>query len=742
MSGNKRWKWILGLFAFLVAGLVAITYLFLANYDFNKLKPRIARAVREATGRNLTLDGDIKLEFGLSPSLSVEKVSFQNAPWGTRPELAKIRRLEMQIALIPLMRREIALKRLILIEPDILLETEPSGKLNFGFRNPMLPLFTFDVVRIERGILTYKDNQRGKVHSLKLESLNASLAGGTRPTELSLGGMFNGRPFEVRGNTGPLGALFAPGRSMPMKVTAGVDGATVVADGSIRDALKTKILDLVIHAEGSSIQKVAEFAGMTGVPDLGPFRLTARLAGTADRLSLDQVDFQAGSEECEMKVQGSIKDPLAPREMDLHFSVRGKDLARLDKVFGKPIPLKGAFSASGHLLSPAAKIFKVTGLKVRLGESDLNGSIDLNLSGVRPEVEALLSCQRLDLRSLWPKDEKAHPKNSTNSAARRVFSSEPLPLEVLKAIKGQIKIKCEQLLTPPLELRDFYADILVDNGSLFGKELNFFMSGGTVNGNFSLRPKGGSGAFELYLKADQLNIGSLLKELETKKFLEGKLDAEIELSGSGPSIAGWMAGLNGRTFAVLSQGRFYNKYPDLFGSGLDRSLLRLINPFRKEEEFTHLNCLVNGFHIQKGLAVCSALVLDTGQTVVVGGGEINLKDEKLNLSLQSSPKRGIRAKGLGKISMSFGELAKPVKLGGTLANPSLTMDTKGTLITFGKAVGGVALFGPAGILAVLTSASPDDQNPCLTAIEAAKKEGKAGQKRKGEKARMQEGRQG
>ncbi|MCD4716962.1 MAG: hypothetical protein K8R45_09510, partial [Desulfobacterales bacterium] len=37
------------------------------------------------------------------------------------------------------------------------------------------------------------------------------------------------------------------------------------------------------------------------------------------------------------------------------------------------------------------------------------------------------------------------------------------------------------------------------------------------------------------------------------------------------------------------------------------------------------------------------------------------------------------------------------------------------------AVGGVVLFGPVGIAAALASESPDDENPCLTAISAAKK---------------------
>jgi hypothetical protein len=54
---------------------------------------------------------------------------------------------------------------------------------------------------------------------------------------------------------------------------------------------------------------------------------------------------------------------------------------------------------------------------------------------------------------------------------------------------------------------------------------------------------------------------------------------------------------------------------------------------------------------------------------IVGAGEINLKDEKLNLSLLPSPKGAAGVGGADKISLSLGELTKPFKLGGTLVKP-------------------------------------------------------------------------
>jgi hypothetical protein len=84
---------------------------------------------------------------------------------------------------------------------------------------------------------------------------------------------------------------------------------------------------------------------------------------------------------------------------------------------------------------------------------------------------------------------------------------------------------------------------------------------------------------------------------------------------------------------------------------------------------------------------------------------------------------------VGKLSLSIGEFAKPLKLGGTLRNPAFVMDPSQTIITMGKAFGGMLLFGPLGLGAALVSGRLGSDNPCPAAIEVAKK----GPKRPGAK---------
>ena len=181
-----RWKWILGIAVFLVVAVIVATYAILSSYDFNDLKPQIAQMIKDSTGRELSLGGDLELEIGLIPVLVIEDVSFQNVSWGSRPELAKIRRLEVQVAVLPLFRRIIHVKRLILVEPDILIETNSAGKSNLKFESikkreaaksvaeapvhgkSILSALIFNKIRIEKGRLAFKDGQSGRAYTVAL----------------------------------------------------------------------------------------------------------------------------------------------------------------------------------------------------------------------------------------------------------------------------------------------------------------------------------------------------------------------------------------------------------------------------------------------------------------------------------------------------------------------------------------------------------------------------------------------
>ncbi|MGD9191839.1 MAG: AsmA family protein, partial [Desulfobacterales bacterium] len=171
-----RWKWILGISVAVIIAVIVTALIVVASYDFNTFKPRIAELAKQYTGRDLTLGGDIELGLSLFPTLVVNNVTFQNASWGTRPQMAQIKRLEVQIALLPILSGDIHVSRLTVVNPEFLIEIDKSGKSNLEFEVSQKPepraveekavdirhdFLKFKRVHIEGGAVNYNDHQRG-----------------------------------------------------------------------------------------------------------------------------------------------------------------------------------------------------------------------------------------------------------------------------------------------------------------------------------------------------------------------------------------------------------------------------------------------------------------------------------------------------------------------------------------------------------------------------------------------------
>jgi uncharacterized protein involved in outer membrane biogenesis len=751
-----RWKWILSIVVVLIVALMVTVYAILSSYNFNNLKPKIAQAVKNTTGRELMLGGNIELQISLTPALVVEDVNFQNAPWGSRSELAKIRRLEVQVAVLPLISGIIEVKRLILVEPDILIETNRSGKSNLEFETEeklapaepkeeaasedevTLSALIFNEVRIEKGNLTYKDGQSGQTYVIALESLLA-IAATDGPVGLECKGSYNKRFCHLEATFGPLAAMTDPDIVWPVEITARAVGTTVTINGAIKDPLNGKGLDLTVNAKGQSASDLVKVFDVTDVPEVGPFKITGKLTDPGGRLTVKNLDLLVGTEElATVKLTGAVEDLQALQGIELDFAIQGKDLKNLEKIADQSLPLKGPFNASGHAVCSEAKNYKFSDLNLSFGESDLSGSAEINLTNEQPQITAVLSSRKLDLRPILLKEKEGETGSSEVQSSEaqakqgKVFPNEPLPLDGLKQADSSVKIQAENMLLPGLALDDAAAHLVLQGGRLTVKPLRFAVGGGTTDGYLAMRPQGKATAVAMGLKIDHLDLGLMLNKLGINNVIEGQLDVDIDLEGEGSSVAGLMAGLSGKTVLVMSNGSIDNKLINLLGADLSSSLFRLLNPFEREAKRTELNCIVGGLDIKDGLAQTTALVLDTTQVSVVGHGKVNLKTEELDLSLKPSPKKGIGVKGIGKLSLSLAELTKSLKLTGTLANPSVTIDATGTFLAIGKAVGGLTLFGPVGVAAALASGKFGDKDLCLTAIEAAKNGGTASGNKKPE----------
>ncbi len=657
---GKIIKWAIIAFSVVLVVALIAGYIILAGYDFNSLKPRISKAVKDSTGRKLVIGGDIDLAIGISPSLVIEDIRFQNAAWGSRPEMVTVKRLEVKVSLIPLLGGNIAIERLILLEPDMLIETDKSDVTNLSFETGKpdkkkarekltaaedgmtIPALGFKELLIQNGILTHFDFRTGDSHQVVLRRLSLDKVGSDSLLALDMIGTFNGRDFTASGDLGPLKAL-------------------------------------------------------------------------ADEKRPWSVDLKAEALGIDLGLKGTIKDVLSQKGLDIAFSIQANDFAELNRVTGLDIQLIPPFKVSGRVSDPGPEAYHISEFKTLLGATGLAGDLKIDLSKKRAKVKGSLFSEKMDLRPLMArmKDAPLQSKEAVKPS-EKVFSATPLPLEGLSALDAELLFKAGRILTPQLAVRDLNLKMILKNGKLAIKPLTALMGGGNLEAMVDLVPDGKAATIHATLKITSLDIEKMLEELKAGDMASGKLDMDVDLKGKGDSLARLMGSLNGKSILMMHEGLIRNSYLDLLGGDLTGRLIQLLNPAAKNKDYTVVNCLVNRFDIRNGVADATVLVFDTEQMSVVGEGKIDLGRETIDLGIKPQPK-----KGLGKFGFSLGELAKPLRLGGTLAKPSLKLDTAQALTAIGKAVGGIALFGGVGIAASLVG-KKGEKNLCEIAMEAAR----------------------
>jgi hypothetical protein len=483
---------------------------------------------------------------------------------------------------------------------------------------------------------------------------------------------------------------------------------------------------------------------LSRIDNLGPLKLVSKLAAVGNKFTLENLDFKLGREDLiEVALKGTIKDLSAVQGMKLDFSASGSDISNFEKLGGPEIKYTGAFNITAQFIDPAPNVYRLPALNATVGDNNQTGWLELDLSAKQPSLKGELSSDKLDLRPLLAEDKKAgqakpqpakpappkekktkgdvqseytaaqHKKNTT-----RVFSAEPLALEGLQAMDIDLKIRNKQVLLPAWALDDVVLDILLKSGNLEVKPFNFSIGGGKADIQLALNSQEQPAGLAANLAVDQLEIGPMLDKLGYQRSVEGILDANINLTSAGNSVAALMAALNGDTRIAMGNGKAASRYLELLEKYLGSGILRMVNPFEEKRKFTPVNCFVNSITVTDGLADIKIL-LDTDRTSIIGAGNINLKTEALNLGIKPTPKKGAMP---ANISFSFKELSQPFKLGGTLAAPTLAIDAGRTAFVVGKMAGALAL-GPIGIAAFFADVSVGKKDPCAIALEnVAKKD--------------------
>ena len=116
----------------LFAVTIAAFAVFVITFDAESLKPYVEDAVYKTTGKKLGIDGTFDVKFGLSPKIVMTKVTLENMPNADDPYMATADSINLSLALLPLLKKELQIRELSLNGMSVNLYTDKDGRNNWS----------------------------------------------------------------------------------------------------------------------------------------------------------------------------------------------------------------------------------------------------------------------------------------------------------------------------------------------------------------------------------------------------------------------------------------------------------------------------------------------------------------------------------------------------------------------------------------------------------------------------------
>jgi len=675
---------IIFLIILLVGGFIT-AIVTINSIDWSEYQEPIAKAVKDATGRELRFSGALSVNIGLSPGISARGITLQNADWANRDEMLTLEHVEAHLQLWPLIFGQLELSRLEIIGLDLSLETDHQGKGNWEFElagagapaavdpepapddENLLTAAVLTKAIIRDATVVYTDGATGESQRFSIVEFTAQMDSVSAPLVIDLEATYGTEPVELAGEIDGIEGLLAGG-PVGLDLNVSTLGAKVAIDGVIGKPLETDGIDMAVEVSGESLSRLAEFAGEP-MADLGAYRIAMNVAGNAESMALSDLDVSLEAAGANIEVTGNVQDVISLQGIDVAFSVNGDSLAALSTLADMELPDAGAYRVAANVVGTAEK-FDVTNLSVGIADSKIDGNLKADISGEPMRIRVTLNSSKIDLTHLLPAEEAAGsaPADQQGDSSERLFPDDPLPLDTfdaLETIDAIVELAIgELIIDSEMTVSNLGVMVTVVPKKVSIDPLKLDVMGASIDRRVNLEAVNDALAVAAKLNISHPSIGDLVADDDSKMLTGGPLDLEIKIKGSGASVRDIMASSNGFMNVELGTARANSKWMQLVFSEVAALLTKSARgPGSKEP--LELHCVVTDFKIRDGIAIAESFVIDARGISLFGDGSVDLRNESLDLDFDWLA-AGISAK-----------TALPTfKVRGTLMSPSGKFDTK------------------------------------------------------------------
>ena len=700
---GKIIAWLVAVIVILSAALA----IFILTFDWNRARPWVDQKVSDAIGRQFAIEGDLKVgwrhpvgETGWRawvpwPRFSAANITVANPDWAKQPDFATLDEVDFEVAVLPLLAHDIVIPAIDLVNPSVDLERLLDGRNNWTFKlqssaGPSEWKLDLHDIAFAKGNIAYSDQQKKTEAQVVIDTLGQTIPIGEvmkqqETASRSASAQVVGKQGASR-LTAQVNAIAASAASAPVSAASSVGtGATPpVPTYAIGWTVKGSYNRTPISGSG-------KVGGVLALQDV-------------DRPFPVQADVKAG--DLHVAVVGTITDPAHLAAVDMRLWVQGTSMAHLYSLTGVTLPDTPPYATEGRLVGnfkAGGNVFKYENFTGRVGGSDLNGSLTYTAREPRPMLQGELVSNLLQFSDLAPvigadsNASKARRGDTTRQPAGKVLPVEQFRTDRWKAIDADVKFTGRRLIkSKDLPITNLYTHVVMTNGELSLMPLSFGVAGGTLSSDIHLDGSTTPLKGRFSTSARHLKLKQLFPNFKTMQSALGEINGDAALSATGNSPAALAATSNGEVKALVTNGTVSRILMEAAGLNVANVVYEKL--FGTAD--VKINCAAADFVATNGVLDPRVFALDTDDAVIDIDGNVNLRDETMDLGIHP------HTKGFRVFS-----LRSPLYVKGTFKDPHVGVNAT-ALALRGGAMIGLGLLNPFAALIPLIAPSNNKPLPC------------------------------
>jgi len=680
---GKPLKIIFSLFGLLLFTVVAAALLIPLFVDPNEHKETIVNEVKEATGRDLTINGDIALSIFPWLGLDLGSIQLSNAAgFGEQPFIT-LNQAQVRVKLLPLFSKNIVVDTIVIDGLRINLAKNSDGISNWddmtqhktdtaGITDSDTaqkteiqvkgapPMLAIEGITITNADLLWDDKSTGQRYEIKGVNLQSGGIKNRESTKLSLSFSITSDQPAITANLQLNGQLTADLNKQKLKIehlkiVTNLNGEGLPKEGLQAELFATLLLDLM--KDSVEIQN---------------------LKLTANELQLTSNIFG----------QSLSSSPIFEGKLELaEFNPR-----KLMTQFALPIPITADSSVLSKLSMKShfradTKNIALNKLAITFDQSHITGQLKL-LNFSQPAYRFKLKLDVIDSdRYLPPPAEKpdSTPGPAITTSERNATKESPLiPVETLRPLDAEGELSIDKFKINNIRAQFISLMILAKNGKITTNQKVKRFYDGSIDGRITLDLRGKTPQIRIVEHAKKILVEPLIIDVAEEDMLSGIGNFNANLTTQGQTISEFKQHLAGEFNFSFNNGAIkgVNIAQELREAKAKISGKK--SPTHRTKKRTDFSQLSASARIEQGVMHSRDLLMKSPFIRVTGKGKVDLVTETLNYLVRPVIVSSDKGEG-GKELKDLVGIPIPIQLTGPWSKLDWDINMKEVLVDTKKA---------------------------------------------------------